>query len=191
MIIDEKKREKLLNAIIYFSNNTRYCGKTKLFKLLFFFDFEHFKEVGRGVTGLTYNAWRMGPVPTKLMNEVEAESDSNDLGSDLSKAVQIKHVSVAGKSNPMMTFNPLVEFNSQIFSKRELNLLQRIAEENNLLRGEQMVEKTHLPTLPWHRVHQVEGKELAEIPYHYAIADGDVELLNMLADNKINEEIEN
>ena len=190
MIIDEKKREKLLNAIIYFSNNTRYCGKTKLFKLLFFFDFEHFKEVGRGVTGLTYNAWRMGPVPTKLMNEVEAESDSNESESDLSKTIEIKYVSV-GKSHPMMTFNPLVEFNRQIFSKRELKLLERIAEENKLLGGEQMVEKTHLPTLPWYRVHQVEGRELAEIPYHYAIAEDDMEMMEMLADNKINEEMEN
>lgn len=190
MIIDDKKREKLLNAIIYFSKNSRYCGKTKLFKLLFFLDFEHFKEVGRSVTGLSYNAWRMGPVPTKLLNEVEAESDSKESQTDLSKAVEIKHIAV-GKSHPMMTFTPLVEFNRQLFSKREIKLLEHIAKENYHLLGEQMVEKTHLPTLPWHRVHQLERNELGEIPYRYAIADDDVEMLEMLAENKINEEIEN
>lgn len=189
MIIDDKKRDKLLNAIIYFSKNTRYCGKTKLFKLLYFLDFEHFKEVGRSVTGLSYNAWRMGPVPTKLLNEVEAQSDSEESKTDLSKVVKIKHVDV-GKPYPMMTFTPLVDFNTQLFSKREIKLLERIAKENNGLYGEEMVEKTHLPTLPWHRVHQVEENELGEIPYHYAIADDDVEMLEMLAENKINEEVE-
>ena len=39
-------REKLLNAIVYFANHTKSCGKTKLYKLLYYLDFTHFKETG-------------------------------------------------------------------------------------------------------------------------------------------------
>jgi hypothetical protein len=34
MLIDTH-REKLINAIVYFASNTKYCGKVKLFKLLY------------------------------------------------------------------------------------------------------------------------------------------------------------
>ncbi|HEV7681080.1 MAG TPA: Panacea domain-containing protein [Pyrinomonadaceae bacterium] len=43
---------------------------TKLFKLLYFLDFEHYKKTGRSVTGLKYFAWPMGPVPVSLKDEI-------------------------------------------------------------------------------------------------------------------------
>ncbi len=66
------EREKLLEAVKYFAANTKYCGLTKLFKLLFFFDFTHFRETGRSVTGLNYQAWQRGPVPADLYGEIKA-----------------------------------------------------------------------------------------------------------------------
>ena len=47
-------REKLINAIIYFAEKTRYCGKTKLLKLMYFFDFTHFKQTGE-ILSLPYD----------------------------------------------------------------------------------------------------------------------------------------
>jgi uncharacterized phage-associated protein len=66
----EHSREKLINSIIYFLKNTKNCGKTKLFKLLYYLDFMHFRETGRSVTGLDYYAWDFGPVPKKLYDEI-------------------------------------------------------------------------------------------------------------------------
>lgn len=65
-------REKLINTIIYFANKVDKCGKVKLFKLLYFLDFEHYKLTGRSVTGLDYYAWKMGPVPVALYDEMES-----------------------------------------------------------------------------------------------------------------------
>src|SRR3990172_2038157 len=42
------EREKLINAIIFFADNTRFLGKTKLCKLLYFLDFGHFKGMNVG-----------------------------------------------------------------------------------------------------------------------------------------------
>jgi uncharacterized phage-associated protein len=70
MIIDHS-REKLLNLIAYFVKHTKNCKKTKLFKLLYYADFRHFKETGRSITGLKYFAWQWGPVPKELYAEME------------------------------------------------------------------------------------------------------------------------
>lgn len=78
------ERDKLINAILFFGKETKNCGKTKLFKLLYFLDFEHFKQTGRSVTGLEYHAWKMGPVPVTLYDEFNSPS------LDLKKSINIK-----------------------------------------------------------------------------------------------------
>lgn len=70
-MLKNHEREKLLNAIIFFAQNTRNLGKVKLWNLLYFLDFQHYRDVGRSVTGLQYFAWPKGPVPVELQNEVE------------------------------------------------------------------------------------------------------------------------
>ena len=65
-------RGKLLNAIVYFIANTRRCHTLKLFKLLYFLDFEHFRQTGQSVTGLRYVAWPKGPAPDDLWHELDA-----------------------------------------------------------------------------------------------------------------------
>jgi len=63
------KQEKLINSILYFKKNTKNYRKMKLFKLLYFLDFVHFKNYGTTVTGMEYSAWKMGPVPERLYHE--------------------------------------------------------------------------------------------------------------------------
>lgn len=54
--------DKINNMVLYFSKKlTPY--KTKLNKLLFYADFFHFKKTGFSISGLTYQAIQMGPVP--------------------------------------------------------------------------------------------------------------------------------
>ena len=47
-----RQREKLLNAIVFFVTRTKNCNTIKLFKLLNFLDFEHYRQTGESVTGL-------------------------------------------------------------------------------------------------------------------------------------------
>ncbi len=74
MIVD-RQREKLLNAITYFVQNTKHCHTLKLFKLLFFLDFEHYRQTGRAVTGQKYVAWPQGPAPNALWHELQKGGD--------------------------------------------------------------------------------------------------------------------
>ena len=68
-----RNREKLLNAIIYFLGETNHSHTLKLFKLLNFSDFEHFRQTGRTITGLDYRALPMGPVPHEAIDEIKSE----------------------------------------------------------------------------------------------------------------------
>ena len=134
-------REKEINAIIYFLKNTKYCGKTKLFKLLYYLDFINFKQTAKSVTGLIYNAWRCGPVPTDLDSELKTPPF------DLQKFLFIPKV-------PPGEFFQIkikkgVKFDSGYFSKRELRIMAQIAEIFYEAKAEDMTKVSHLPNDPW------------------------------------------
>jgi uncharacterized phage-associated protein len=152
-------REKLINSIIYFLKNTKFCGKTKLFKLLFLLDFSHFKQTAMSVTGLNYFAWKMGPVPRDLYNELSNPKE------DLRKCLYIpKDVDENGvfKLLPRCAFNPI------FFTKRELKLMEQLAYIFKEAKADDMVEVTHLPNEPWHKTIKTKG-EFKEIDYFMAI----------------------
>src|ERR1700686_592708 len=72
-----RNREKLINAVLYFLRETQHCHTLKLFKLLNFADFEHFRQTGRTIFNLDYRALPKGPVPTKLLDEIKRGGNSD------------------------------------------------------------------------------------------------------------------
>jgi uncharacterized phage-associated protein len=70
-VLDLQHQQKLIEAISYFAANTKHCGFTKLFKLLYWLDYHHFRETGETVTGLSYQAFPYGPVPDSLYKELK------------------------------------------------------------------------------------------------------------------------
>lgn len=167
------EREKLIEAIIFFAQNTRKLGKTKLYKLLYFLDFEHFKLTGRSVTGLAYNAWPKGPVPVSLHNEIA------DPQKDLEGAVKFDQKET--RNGQMLAVHAKRAFSDRLFSKRELNLLKALAREYRDANSEEMVEATHLENLPWHQVYEKEGKKQEEIPYDLAVRKDELEAVLRVA----------
>ncbi len=167
MLIDHT-REKLINTIIFFAQRTQYCGKVKLFKLLYFLDFEHYKLTGRSVTGMDYYAWKMGPVPIQLAEELDCPEP------DLAEAVEIAEIDI-NRSHPMLSLEPRREFDSQHFTKRELRLMNSLVSEYEFMLAGDMVEATHLENLPWDRVYNKENRKQAIIPYDYALRASELE----------------
>ncbi len=155
-------REKLINAIIYFAAHTKYCGKTKLLKLLYFMDFSHFKQTGKSVTGLDYFAWQMGPVPKGLFEEL-----SGHMKLDMSESI---HELEPGEA--FQQIRPKKRFDSQYFSKKETKLLEDLAFIFEDAKADTMVESTHLKNEPWDRTLKEKG-EFKKIDYMLAI-DSDI-----------------
>ena len=153
-----RHREKLIHAIIFFVKNTKNCKTTKLFKLLNFLDFEHYRQTGQSVTGLTYKAWKKGPVPDEFWRELR--DPSSDMVKDV--AVFARRDSLTDEVS-VRDFVPRIDFNSRIFTKRELQIMDRLALYFVDATADQMSQYSHEKNLPWVRVYK--EHENNEIPY--------------------------
>lgn len=170
------EREKLIQAINFFVRNTRKCGKVKLFKLLYFLDFEHFKLTGRSVTGMTYNAWKMGPVPVALHEEIESPKP------DMAEAFDFSERVVG--DGKMLAIDPKLPFSDHHFSAREMQLLRSLANEYKNSNADDMIEATHLENLPWDQVFNRQGRKQQEIPYELAIRKDESEAVTRIANER-------
>lgn len=138
------------------------CNKKKLFKLLYFLDFEHYAETGRSVTGFEYEAWPMGPVPPELDRRIKAEDSS------LLEFVEIEHES--GKRDyKRISFIPKKKFDEKYFSRRQLRMLANIADRFAMMTGTEMEEFTHREGMPWDRVYNLEANKDGQIPFEYEL----------------------
>lgn len=179
----EHSRKKLINSIIYFLNNTKNCGKTKLFKLLYYLDFMHFRETGRAVTGLDYYAWDYGPVPKTLYDEI------NNPTPDLKENVFIP--TKADKNDKsFVELKAKKKFDNKYFTKRELRILKNVAFIFRDVKAEEIMEASHLPNHPWDRTIKTKG-EKAKIEYTLALdsTDSSLSLDEVLERIKDKEEI--
>jgi uncharacterized phage-associated protein len=156
-MIRTHNRKKLIDAILYFANNTKFLGKIKLMKLLYFLDFYHFRETGKSVTGLDYFAWERGPVPRELFVEI-----SNIMKPDLQNVVRVVP---AGKMQRIVAKQ---KFNGKHFSLREMKLLEKLAYIFSDAKADDMVEVSHLPNQPWERTLKERG-EWQKIDYLLAV----------------------
>ena len=172
-------REKLINAIIYFADHTKYCGKTKLLKLLYFLDFSHFKQTGKSVTGLDYFAWQMGPVPKELFEEL-----SGHMKLDMSDSI---HELEPGEA--FQQIRPKKRFDSQYFSNKETKLLKDLVFIFEDAKADTMVESTHLKNEPWDRTLKEKG-EFKKIDYMLAIDSDIVSILYNEAKDRVQERSE-
>lgn len=162
-------REKLIEVVKFFAQNTNRLGKIKLFKLLYFLDFTHFRDTGRSVTGMDYFAWPKGPVPVELFNEIKRPGDE--------WAGQVKFQLIKVKKGEMLTVDSLSPFDGAHFSKRELRIMQALAAQFRDTLADDMIEATHLENLPWHQIYEVEGRRQEQIPYTMSLLRQDEELM--------------
>ena len=160
-----RDREKLVNAIVFFASNTRHCGKTKLFKLLYLLDFHHFRATGRSVTGLEYRAWKHGPVPFELVQEWDAFEP------DLAAAIDVVPEPVY--DHDRLRIEPKAEFDDRHFTKRELQLMQELAERHHDEMTRPLVGLTHEERGPWDKIWDGGHGNDARIPYALAVPDDD------------------
>ena len=154
-------REKLLNALVYFSKNTRFCGKTKLFKLLYFLDFIHFRETGRSITGLNYYAWDKGPVPQDLFHELKQPDK------DLKETIALLEQS-EDEDYKLCKIIAKKSFDPKYFSRREKKIMEDLSFVFKDAFAKDMVEITHLSGTPWDKTIKEKGPG-KQIDYSLAV----------------------
>lgn len=153
-------RERLLNAIVYFVSNTKYCNTIKLFKLLNFLDFEHYRQTGKSVTNLRYEAWPQGPVPKELWDEIH--KPANDFQKKITVSVARDELTDVPARRDFIINS---RFDQKYFTKRELEIMQMLIFYFAELTADQMSKYSHSRNMPWHKIYNVQGKKSGTIPY--------------------------
>ena len=157
-MIETRNRERLINALIYFSQETLYAGKTKLFKLLYSMDFEHYRETGRSVTGLNYKAWDQGPVPDDLFREMKMPEKDFNLA--LRKRIKKYQNGYEGEE-----YEPQVDFDEIYFSPFQLDLLEKLSKKYFRATAAQMSKESHEAFGCWDKVYNIDKNASGDIPY--------------------------
>lgn len=69
---DSEKFEQVLHYIIHKVGNQENVGKTVLFKLMYFCDFNYLEKYTEYLTGETYLKWNHGPAPIHFNDAIES-----------------------------------------------------------------------------------------------------------------------
>ena len=176
---------KLIHAIIFFVNNTYpdKLEKVKRMKLLYYSDFRHMHDYGRPIIGDTYHKLENGPIPSLALNLIsEAETCINDQPDEedladtrnyvkqFKEAIAIKVEDYYGKRK--LKFEPKIDFNPRIFSKSDLVIMKKIADEFYNDNGREISEKSH-DELGW-KLSELFGM----IDYRYALDPDSIDYFN-------------
>lgn len=171
----DPSRNRLVNAVVFFAENVRFCGKIKLFKLLYLLDFEHFRQTGKSVTGVDYQAWKFGPVPLELMEEWD------DMSEDLARVVHIEPEQVIDYVRETVKVNDGVRFDADDFTPRQLRLMRDLAARFCDTYSPAMIDVTHAQNGAWDKVWRGGQGAHQVIPYALAISDDVPERPDLLA----------
>ena len=172
LILMTLTEEKILNGIKYFVKNTNNVGRTKLFKLLYFWDFIHFKRYGLSVTGYDYYTYPFGPVPKELYDDII----ENRLPDFLHGSLSIIEDDQEDEDKDFKKFKVILQnkkIDRDCFSPHEFHVLEEVACIYKEATAREMTEITHLHNTPWH--HTVKHGMFIPIDYFLAI-DEETEL---------------
>ena len=158
-------RSRLVNAIVFFAENVEYCGKIKLFKLLYLLDFEHFRQTGKSVTGVGYQAWKYGPVPMELMEEWD------DMSDDINRAIHIEPEKIIDYIRDTVKVNEGIRFDADDFTPRQLRIMNGLAARYRDTRSPDMIDVTHEQNGAWDKIWRGGEGSYHVIPYELAIGD--------------------
>ena len=124
-------KEKVYNMIIYLSDKT--ILKTKLLKEMFYADFLFYKENCKSITGLEYCKLPFGPVPDSF-ETILSYGDQEDI---------IDYKPVITPSKEYYEITSKKKFNKDLFTKEELEVLDKIKKYFKNYNAKEIVDYSH------------------------------------------------
>lgn len=158
MIFNEKKFEATVLYMLSRSPNRTIEGKKKLAKLLYFADFNYFEAFEKPLTGATYRALPMGPVPQELdltLSKLEKEEIT----------VKKKATGLPNDTVVFMMKNDSSE-KFEILSDEEKKVLNKVIDDYGKFSGKTLEDITHSEA-PYNAVAQGE-----HMPYELSFYRG-------------------
>lgn len=128
-----KKAVQALNFFAFISGGT--LNKMKAIKLIWLSDRYHLRHYGRTITGDVYFALPYGPVPSTTRDILENNIGLSDDEQNYSK----EYIKIIDK----FQFESIKDYNPNIFSKTDLDSLNKILEKYNPFDHFQLSELSH------------------------------------------------
>ena len=151
--------EKYRNVILFFAENVPNLGKTKLNKLLYFLDFDHFEKYGTSVTDDSYINKDLGPVPEHSEEIVCAMQEAKLL--EVHPEPLIDYI--------RYTLLPLGQHDPSAFLPTEMEMLCGVADKWHHHTAQEIVIASH-GEAPW-----IATRKGEQIPYALAYYRGKFE----------------
>ena len=148
-------RNKLLQAILYFAKNTKNLNTTKLAKLLYFLDFQHFQQTGYPCIGLEYYAFKNGPLPREFWAEVKDGEVPEDFKGKLSLSRRADELNPTFKEITFSARNRNPDL-SCVYSVKQ-TIMQDLAFIYKEAKAVDISEVSHLPKQPWDITFKTKG----------------------------------
>ena len=131
--------EKYKNTILFLCDKLggQIRGKKKLAKLLYYVDFDRYEyhESLKTVTGDTYAAWKMGPVPETYQEIIQLLQKEN--------RIEIKKESILEQYLDIEVYCSSTKPDMKMFDVDDLFILKRTIRIYGGLNGKQLEDLTH------------------------------------------------
>jgi len=152
---------RLGNLLIYFADNTSNCGYVKAMKLLYYLDCYHLLEYGRKVLNYRYKKFPQGPVPTEVLEMLNAITEYEEYDGfryTLSDYIDVKPENITDE----LVLRKIVSkkrFEPRWFSESERNILKKVTGEFKNFSAKELSNKTHNEK-PWKEAEPLEEIDL-------------------------------
>ena len=130
--------EKYKNVILYLAKNVGQngvWGKKKMYKLLYFLDFDFFEKYEKPVTGDIYHKLLMGPAPS-YFDAIALELKNKGL-------LQISTGRTGNGYKDAVVYKSLIDPDEKVFSKEEKKMMDRVIKLYGDKTGKQLEILTH------------------------------------------------
>lgn len=154
--LNEQKYKNTILYLIQHVGKGTIIGKKRLYKLLYFLDFDFFEKYDKAFTGDVYHKLPMGPAPSYLDAIIE----------DMIKEGKIKIEKKKNSSGyeDSVVYNALGNSDDSKFNNEELEILQRVIKLYGNKTGTELEKLTHKEA-PYLAVE--EGEEIPLELAHY------------------------
>lgn len=156
----ELDNPKIGNVLRFFAEQIHDLNLTKALKLLYLLDEASVRRRGGPVTTLQYKIWEQGPVAESIWREIShSEPEVSELTND--EYTLEEYILPVARPNQFsggktIEIKPKGHFEEDLFSAKELNLLNEIVSQYGYMTGLYLSELTHQPGSAWHQACQAQ-----------------------------------
>lgn len=150
---DETKFRELVIYAATRCQDLPHYGKTKLYKILFYADFDAYRRRGRSITGTEYLAWEYGPVPESSQRRLIESGMSGDLA--------LQRIDREHRYIPLRSPQP------NVCSGEEMDSINAAIEKVKDDTADGVSKRSHADSLGWlaaYTEHEATGRQVI-IPY--------------------------